>query len=292
MQEFAYFQEQDSEQFTFYKIPKVLFTDPRFGGISTEAKLLYGVLLDRVSLSRKNGWIDENGNVYIQFTVAEMMEYFHWSRYRIYEILHELGTEDKGIGLVERKRIGCNKPNTIYVKNFASILERNRGAPDIRQTEDRISNNNQTEESETESNHIISISAGRSDRRYDAEAELNAYAELIKENIDYDILLKAHPLEKDTIEGIYQLILETALSSGEKILIASNWYPAALVKSKFMKLNFMHIEYILDQLSKNTTKVRNIKKYILAALFNAPATIDSYYRAEVNHDFPQYAAGK
>lgn len=95
MQEFAYFQEQDSEQFAFYKIPKVLFTDPRFRSISTEAKIMYGVMLDRVSLSRKNGWIDENGNVYIQFTLSEMMEYFHWTKYRIYEILKELDTGEE-----------------------------------------------------------------------------------------------------------------------------------------------------------------------------------------------------
>ena len=137
MQEFAYFQEQDSEQFAFYKIPKVLFTDPRFNGISTEAKIMYGVMLDRVSLSRKNGWIDKNGNVYIQFTLSEMMEYFHWTKYRIYEILKELDTSGDGIGLVERKRIGCNKPNVLYVKNFASVLNRNRGAPDFRNTDIR-----------------------------------------------------------------------------------------------------------------------------------------------------------
>ena len=139
MQEFAYFQEQDSEQFAFYKIPKVLFTDPRFNGISTEAKIMYGVMLDRVSLSRKNGWIDKNGNVYIQFILSEMMEYFHWTKYRIYEILKELDTGGDGIGLVERKRTGCNKPNVLYVKNFASVLNRNRGAPDFRNTDIRTS---------------------------------------------------------------------------------------------------------------------------------------------------------
>ena len=94
MQEFAYFQEQDSEQFAFYKIPKVLFTDPRFNGISTEAKIMYGVMLDRVSLSRKNGWIDENGNVYIQFTLSEMMEYFHCEVKRLTRI--EYGFLDLG----------------------------------------------------------------------------------------------------------------------------------------------------------------------------------------------------
>ena len=101
-----------------------------------------------------------------------------------------------------------------------------------------------------------------------------------------------YPAERDTIEGIYELIVETVMSSGEKILIASNWYPTALVKSKFLKLNVMHVQYVLDMLRANTSKVRNIKKYILASLFNAPSTIDSYYRAEVNHDFPQYASAK
>ncbi len=139
MQEFAYFQRQDSEQFSFYKIPKVLFTDQRFSSISTEAKIMYGVMLDRVSLSRKNGWIDENGNIYIQFTLAEMMEYFHWSKYKIYEILKELGTDGEGIGLVERKRTGCNKPNVLYVKNFASILNCKSEDLDFRQSEIRTS---------------------------------------------------------------------------------------------------------------------------------------------------------
>ena len=146
MQEFAYFQEQDSEQFAFYKIPKVLFTDPRFNGISTEAKIMYGVMLDRVSLSRKNGWIDENGNVYIQFTLSEMMEYFHWTKYKIYEILKELDTGGDGIGLVERKRIGCNKPNVLYVKKRCSGFPKYRYPdfrtvrhPDFRRTTIRIS---------------------------------------------------------------------------------------------------------------------------------------------------------
>lgn len=92
------------------------------------------------------------------------------------------------------------------------------------------------------------------------------------------------------LNGGLFIAYETMMTSSEKILIASNWYPASLVKSKFMKLNYHHIQYVLDMLRSNTTKVRNIKKYILASLFNAPTTIESYYRAEVNHDFPQYAA--
>ena len=110
-----------------------------------------------------------------------------------------------------------------------------------------------------------------------------------RENIDYDGLIISHSLDKDLIQGIYELILETVLCQNEEILIASNWYPAELVKSKFLKLEYSHIEYVIECLKKNTSKIKNIKKYMLAALFNAPATIDGYYQAEVNHDMPQFA---
>ena len=89
-----------------------------------------------------------------------------------------------------------------------------------------------------------------------------------------------------------QLILEIVLNKNELMVIASNTYPVALVKSKFLKLNYSHIEYVMDCFKANTTKVRNIKKYLMAALFNAPSTISGYYQAEVNHDFPQYARAK
>ena len=111
-----------------------------------------------------------------------------------------------------------------------------------------------------------------------------AYRNLIRENIGYDDLLLAHPHDREMIEGIADLILETVISRKDYILIASSSYPAEVVRSKFMKLNYSHIEYVLFCLQRNTTKVNNIKKYLLAALFNAPSTIDGYYRAEVNHD--------
>ena len=114
---------------------------------------------------------------------------------------------------------------------------------------------------------------------------MQAYGSLIKENIDYDNLLITHPFEQELINGIYELILETVLCQNEEILIASNRYPVQFVKSKFLKLKYSHIEYVIECLKKNTSKVKNIKKYMLAALFNAPATIDGYYQAEVNHEY-------
>lgn len=110
------------------------------------------------------------------------------------------------------------------------------------------------------------------------------YRELICENIEFPNLLLDHPQDKEFLEGIVDLMQETVLCQSDKILIASNYYPAELVKMKFLKLDYSHIQYVLDRFKANTTKVWNIKKYLLAALFNAPSTIDGYYTAEVNHD--------
>lgn len=114
--------------------------------------------------------------------------------------------------------------------------------------------------------------------------EIEAYRKIIKENIEYDILINNNPMEKIRIDEIVELITETVCTSREYLTIAGDDYPAELVKSKFLKIDSEHIEYVLDSLRKNTSDVRNIKKYMLAVLFNAPSTIDSYYSALVNHD--------
>lgn len=119
---------------------------------------------------------------------------------------------------------------------------------------------------------------------------MDAYSRIIKKNIELDVLLERYSSDRDLVKGIYELILETVLVKGESVLIASNQYPRELVKSKFLKLDFMHIEYVISCFKSNTTKVKNIKKYLLAALFNAPSTMDGYYSAEVSHDFPQFVA--
>lgn len=119
--------------------------------------------------------------------------------------------------------------------------------------------------------------------------EYQAYSEIIKENIEYDALLQRNPYEKDAIQGIFDLILETVISNKASMTISGQEYPMNLVKSKFLKLNSSHIEYVRGCLGKNTTKVYNIKSYLLASLFNAVSTMNSYYKAEVNHDMPQFA---
>ena len=110
-----YFYGPQAEQFAFYRIPKALFTNPAYRSISTDAKVLYGLLLDRMSLSARNDWLDEQGRVYIVFTVEEIMESLACGNKKAVGLLRELETE---AGLIERKRQGLGKPNLIYVKNF------------------------------------------------------------------------------------------------------------------------------------------------------------------------------
>ena len=323
---FQYFYGNEADQYSFYRIPKLLFKNEYFKNLSSDAKILYGLMLDRMSLSIKNQWFDEQNRAYIYFSIEDIMDLLNCGRNKAVKSLQELDDEN-GIGLIEKRRQGFGKANIIYVKSFMVYEEREEQPADhlqkftkqtnvdrhkdtevyktnsmksqkqtSRSPENKLqevcnsnSNYNNTsdiKESKNKSNQIIS-DEGR--RGTDVMDKVSAYQKMIKENIDYDSLLIAHRYDESLIQGIYELILETVLCDNEKILIASNWYPAELVRSKFLKLNYSHIEYVLDCFRKNTTKVKNIKKYMLAALFNAPTTIDGYYKAEVTHDMPQFA---
>ena len=121
-------------------------------------------------------------------------------------------------------------------------------------------------------------------KRTERNDAYRVYEEIIKDNIEYDILLQDMKFDHDRLNEIVDIILETVCTSRKKIRIAGDDYPAELVKSKLMKLNSSHIEFVFDCISKNTTEIRNIKKYLLAVLFNAPSTINGYYTALVAHD--------
>ena len=126
--------------------------------------------------------------------------------------------------------------------------------------------------------------AERKGKEAATESAVEIYREIIKDNIDYDILIHDNRFDTDRIDEIVDLILETVCTARKTLRIAGDDYPAELVKSKFLKLNSSHIEFVLDCMKQNTTKVRNIKQYLRAVLFNAPSTIDNYYTALVAHD--------
>ncbi len=115
--------------------------------------------------------------------------------------------------------------------------------------------------------------------------EMNLYREMIKANIDYDILLTDRPNDEETLEGYVEMMAEACCTRRDFVHIGGNDIPSGAVKKRFLKLNREHIVYVLDCMKENTTLVRNIKAYILAALYNAPLTICAYYAALVNHDW-------
>ena len=310
----SYFYGREADQYSFYRIPKLLFTEEYFKKISVEAKVLYGLMLDRMSLSMKNQWFDTEGRAYIYYSLEDIMDAMGCSNKKAISIMKELDIES-GIGLIEKKRQGQGKPTMIYLKQFMiqdaqkcnnyisgeksaisevknlhvlkckNVMSRSEEItnPEVKKLHTNKNNINNTELSNTESNHIIS---GNDGMGFDMEA----YTEIIKENIELDILLERYPYDRELLIGIFDLILETVLCKNKSIIVASSEYPAELVRSKFLKLNMFHVEYAMDCMRKNTSKIHNIKKYLLAALFNAPSTISGYYQAEVNHDLPQYAA--
>ena len=359
MSQLSYFYGKEADQFSFFTVPKILFKNPEYKDMPCEAKMLYGMMLDRMSLSIENQWFDDQRRAFIKISEDFIMDNLGCGRNKALNLMKILEQS----GLIERKKMGQGKSSIIYVKRFirqetlqeeivldesaktdistASIIDeeeetvvsaqelatgqkfknqtseenatvsevyflnnktfRNQtsGSLESKQQDVYFSNPNNTKINNTklnntESNHIISSdSASQTSDSMgcdtDLRAKLQGYSALIRENIDMPGLLMANPHDGELIEGIFDLILETVMCEGEKILIASNWYPAELVKSKFLKLNYSHIDYALYCLKGNTTKVKNIKKYLLAVLFNAPSTMDGYFQAEVRHDMPQFA---
>ena len=123
---FDYYYGVEAEQFSFYRVPRLLIKDERFKGLSSDAKLLYGLMLDRMSLSMKNGWLDDENRAYIIYSVENIMEDLGCSKPTCIKVIRELDT-DNGIGLIEKKRRGLGKPDIIFVKNFASVPEKESG---------------------------------------------------------------------------------------------------------------------------------------------------------------------
>lgn len=296
---YEYFYGPQAEQFSFIRIPSVLFSREEFKNISTDAKVLYGILLKRMDLSAKNGWFDDRGRVYIICTLEEIMETMNCADNKATKLMNEL---EAGCGLIERKRQGQGRPNLIYVKNFIVSVDYSDGIssdslnsriktrenhdsgfvkttiPESLKSRGSYTDNSNTDISDTE-NHICQ---GTDER---GTEEHRRYEEYFREALEFAYLLREYPYDGETLEGILNLLTDTCCSRREYIRIVSDEMPREVVKSRLMKLNSMHIRYVMDCLKENTTDVRNMKQYLLAALYNAPSTISPYYQAKVNHDF-------
>ena len=334
---FDYYYGVEAEQFSFYRVPRLLIKDERFRGLSSDAKLLYGLMLDRMSLSMKNGWLDDENRAYIIYTIDNIREDLGCSKEKAVKVLAELDA-GKGIGLVEKIRRGLGKPDIIYVKNFiiqdegrkepfnadvstevgktdfkrsekpTSRSQENRlqevGKTDFSRSEKLTSRGrenqlqevgesdpNYTDYNQTEKNYTdmsypnpINQSVGKADV-IDAIDETSAYMALIRDNLEYEHHMKYDQHgDKEMYEEVYETVCDVVCVKRRTIRINGEDYPYELVKSRFLKLNSSHVEYVMGCMKETVTKITNIRAYLITALYNAPSTMSHYYQQEVQHD--------
>ena len=380
-----YFYGVQSDQFSFYRIPRLLIKDPHFKGLSSDAKLLYGLMLDRMALSMKNHWLDNENRAYIIYSISNVMEDINCSKPTCVKIMKELDS----FGLIERKRKGLGKPDVIYVKNFVVLEESQEQeessdvADTFEENESVVSNENITSEGkqdefpevkdfnfnneaydlemvETEGifkekeqiSSNVGVNSGISkkselpevkdfnfwnektltsggkeslplevknlapnynnnnynNRSYnyinqsyqsnlssqadqackdeiDTIGNTDAYIQQIKKNLDYDFYMTNDVayMDKDLLKELFVIICDVVCTKSETIKISGYVYPCDYVRSKFLQLTSNHVMYVMDCIKNTTTKIANIKAYLLVALFNSLSTIDHYYQQEIRH---------
>jgi hypothetical protein len=265
-----------------------------------------------MGLSRKNDWKDSDDKVYIFFTLIEIQELLNCGHNKAVKMLAELDSE-KGIGLIERVKQGMGKPTKIYVMNFLGMdIEKEdvvdepedfpkeevktsekgksgdpeMGGQDFRKKELIKTDINKTAVNETEKKELIyqSIHPSRQKISDQTNSEIDRWMEfrdIFRKNIEYEYILQRDP---EMIPEILEIMIETACSKVKSFSINGAQIPAERVRERLMKLNSMHIEYVLDALNQNTSKIQNIRAYLLATLYNAPKTINTYYQTLANHD--------
>ena len=305
----SYFYGDEAMQFTYFRIPCQLITHPRFKHLSTDSKLLYGMLLDRMSLSIKNEWYDDTGRVYIYYTVDEVCSNLNCGRDKAMRLLAELDT-GKGVGLIERKKQGQGKPTRIYVKRFTTqemppqpekkpeppapppgvefadvqksdfpTSRRRKNPPqEVEETDPNQTKRNQLDFIQPDPSIYSPAPSGRQMGIDRCEVR-----EEVKENIEYEHLRQELPY--DDVESLLELIVDVLSSTASTIRIGGEVLPVDAVRRRFRQLDSEHIKYIIDSMSQTTTKINNIRAYLLTALYNAPITIGPYYSAAVRHDF-------
>ncbi len=417
MADFSYYYGDDAEQFNFFRLPKLLVRDKRFDGLSSEAKILYGVLLDRMALSAQNGWLDDDNRLYIIYTTREVMREFGCSERKAITLMGELDTR-KGIGLIEKRRQGLGKPNIIYVKNFNSVIRDDAGGgtsgetgargggsmgaglgsgndalretrvagdgsgqerrghgdwpeqgwrcagdgtfrkpdacrvipglpdagvvamegmdvetglpnppwPDAalreRMPEETVKKegekgegepcgfqtcknlqvktcknvqvktcknvqvSNETDNNETDIKYNISINPSNQDIQGDAEGGMDRSSVLegFKEKLGYDALVCDSPGDKHLVDDLFQILADAYCHGGRSQRVGGGDVPTADVRERLSRLTAGHVRYVLAALKDNTTKVRNIRTYVLTSLYNAPVTMGLYYHNAVAHD--------
>ena len=303
-----FFYGSQSESFSFCRIPRQLLTGAEYRGVSTDAKLLYGLLLDRMGLSAKNGWYDDLNRVYIYYTLDEIQENFQCGRSKAVRLLNELDGKN-GIGLIERRRQGLGKPTMIYVKQFVDSVPPEPGEShaqlgnpktelqevpkaEVLKFQSETSRSFETGSQEVPKENCNYTDGNQTDNSYTDPSIHPSYCPKVeravieadvREQIDYPRLAESYPY--DDPESILELICDVLCSTAETVRIGNENVPTPKVQERYRRLDFEHVTYVMDSLRETTAKIKNIRGYLLTALYYAPLTIGPYYAAAVRHDF-------
>lgn len=298
-----YFYGEESEQFSYFRIPRLLVRSKKFKTLSTDAKLLYGLMLDRMGLSAKHGWYDELGRVYIYYTLDEIQADLICGHNKAVRLLAELDSGKCGFALIERVKQGQGRPAKIYVKKFTTtdVPETPSPAPipDFPESEMQTSQNQTSrlpifgsqdfpkEEVSYLDNNYPDLSYP-DPSIYPAKPQKSGWMERwslkesVKNQIEYDTLCTQYAAED--VDALVELISEVQSSTADAVRLGKEQIPIEIIKERFRQLTQMHVAYVLDSLRTTTTQINNIKAYLLTALYNAPTTMGFFYSAQVRHD--------
>ena len=313
--QFDYFYGNEAEQFTFYRIPKVLVSSPQFKKVSDSSKLLYGLMLDRMSLSIRNGWFDEKNRAYIFFTIKDIMELMCCATEKATKITAELDSE-KGIGLIERVKQGQGKPAKIYLKKFVSdsedyseksrvseIENQDFGNPksqtfenrksrvstvesaEFRKSECNNTDNNYTESNDTDLSNINPINSGTAGSTEAPERLIDRYNKTItqiKKQIEYDGLINTNDV--DIINNIVNVMADVMLIDIPYYEIEGKKIPAELVRIRYSQITYYSLDAFLIEFGEIYHKIKNPKAYLITALYNVALTAGTALSNRVKHD--------
>lgn len=292
-EEFDYYYGEESESCSFYRIPRLVVLGARFSGLSTDAKLLYGLMLDRMNLSARNGWYDGAGRVYIYYTLEEIQESLRCGHGKAVRLLAELDTE-KGIGLIERKKQGQGRPTRIYVKRYttrtvpqsadfpgeeAKTSENGKSrVPQSGRADFPKGDGNYTDRNQTDVSQLYRSSSSPPGGRWERERR----TEEVRRQVEYGWLCGRYEVE--LIDELVAVIVDVLCSSRPTLRVGGELLPAWQVQERFRLLERDHLEYVIESLQRTTAQVVNVRAYLMTTLYNAPITIHHYYQAEVQHD--------
>ena len=301
-----FYGRRQADLFSFIRIPKLLLTGKKYRKLSCEAKVLYGFLLDRMSLSAENEWFDDEGRVFVYCTISEAAEeVIGCGEKKACSVFKEL----EEIELIERKRQGLNKPNLIYVLDFSEEVSDGhfRNCPNDnsrivdksnQELSERQTNNtkfNKTEFSDTESSLVLSRNEGYVDEGPDRTGQdfdnYSAIRSYIANQISLDAL-RVDYSDNPLVDELYELIVDVVTSSKKEIVICGEKKPMSIVRSQFMKLNMFNIAFVLERLEETKPKIGNIKSYLLTTLYNSLLTTSSYYRTRCNNEIFRNEGGQ